>query len=164
MGECGPHAGFDAFKVWMLAQLLWEPERPLAELQDDFFSGWYGPAAPAMRRFFARCEAQWMAQQGPPWWIKFYQQQARCCCSRRRCAPSCGRSSLKRWKSGEAKGERRAGREADGGRQTTEGGSRNYTHRVHRGTEDGALRTNVVQVTRWQVAGMAEDGRRRTEC
>jgi len=75
MGECGPHGGFDAFKVWMLAQLLWEPDRPLAELEDDFFVGWYGPAAPAMRRFFARCEQVWMAQPGPPWWIKFYQQQ-----------------------------------------------------------------------------------------
>jgi hypothetical protein len=75
MGECGPHNGFDAFKVWMLAQLLWEPDRPLAELEDDFFSGWYGPAAPAMRRFFARSEQVWMAQPGPPWWIKFYQQQ-----------------------------------------------------------------------------------------
>jgi hypothetical protein len=75
MGECGPHGGFDAFKVWMLAQLLWEPDRPLAELEEDFFTGWYGPAAGPMRAFFARCEAQWMAQEGPPWWIKFYKQQ-----------------------------------------------------------------------------------------
>ena len=75
MGECGPHGGFDAFKVWMLAQLLWEPNRPLAELEDDFFTGWYGPAAGTMRAFFARCEAQWMAQEGPPWWIKFFRQQ-----------------------------------------------------------------------------------------
>ena len=74
IGECGPHAGFDAFKVWMLAQLLWEPDRPLAELKEDFFTGWYGPAAEPMRRFFARCEQAWMAQPGPPWWIKFYQQ------------------------------------------------------------------------------------------
>lgn len=75
MGECGPHAGFDAFKVWMMAQLLWESDRPLEELKRDFFDGWYGPAAEPMRRFFDRCEAVWLAQPGPPWWIKFYQQQ-----------------------------------------------------------------------------------------
>ena len=75
IADTGPHAGFDAFKVWMLAQLLWDPERPLDALKNDFFGGWYGPAAPAMRRFFDRCEQAWMAQSGPPWWIKFYQQQ-----------------------------------------------------------------------------------------
>ncbi len=73
--EVGAHGGFDRFKVWALAQLLWEPERPLAELADDFFSGYYGRAAAPMRRFFERCEAQWMAQSGPPYWLKFYQQE-----------------------------------------------------------------------------------------
>ena len=119
MGECGPHAGFDAFKVWMLAQLLWEPERPLAELQDDFFSGWYGPAAPAMRRFFARCEAQWMAQQGAPWWIKFYQQQDQVLLF----PPEVCRElrSILDEAVEEARGERReaSGERTDGGRQTT---------------------------------------------
>ncbi len=75
MADTTPHWGFDAYKMWMLAQLLWEPERTTAELEDDFFRGWYGPAAEPMRRFFARCEAQWMAQPGPPWWIKYYRQQ-----------------------------------------------------------------------------------------
>ncbi|MBK8476805.1 MAG: DUF4838 domain-containing protein [Opitutaceae bacterium] len=75
MADTTPHWGFDAYKMWMLAQLLWEPERTTAELEDDFFRGWYGPAAEPMRRFFARCEALWMAQQGPPWWIKYYRQQ-----------------------------------------------------------------------------------------
>lgn len=144
MGECGPHAGFDAFKVWMLAQLLWEPERPLAELQDDFFSGWYGPAAPAMRRFFARCEAQWMAQQGAPWWIKFYQQQDQVLLF----PPEVCRElrSILDEAVEEARGERReaSGERTDGGRQTTEGGSRNYTTEYTESTEDGALRTNVV--------------------
>ncbi len=74
IADTGPHAGFDAFKVWMLAQLLQEPERSTEALADDFFPGWYGPAAEPMRRFFARCEEVWMAQSGPPWWIKFYQQ------------------------------------------------------------------------------------------
>ncbi len=74
IADTGPHAGFDSFKVWMMAKLLWEPDRPVAELEDDFFTGWYGPAAEPMRRFFRRCEEVWMAQEGPPWWIKYYQQ------------------------------------------------------------------------------------------
>jgi hypothetical protein len=73
--EVGPQWGFDEFKVWILAQLVWEPERPYAELADDFFSGYYGPAAGPMHRFFERCEAQWMAQPGPPYWLKYYQQE-----------------------------------------------------------------------------------------
>ena len=73
--EVGAQWGFDAFKVWMLTQLLWEPDRPLAELADDFYSGYYGAAAGSMRRFFERCEAQWMAQPSPPYWLKYYQQE-----------------------------------------------------------------------------------------
>jgi hypothetical protein len=72
--EINPQWGFDAFKAWMLAQLLWEPERPYEELAADFFSGYYGAAADPMRRFFDRCEEQWMAQPGPPYWLKYYRQ------------------------------------------------------------------------------------------
>jgi hypothetical protein len=70
-----PQWGFDAFKAWALAQLLWEPERPLADLADDFFHGYYGPAETPMRAFFERCEARWMQQGGAPYWLKFYQQE-----------------------------------------------------------------------------------------
>ena len=73
--EVGAQWGYDAFKVWMLARLLWEPDRSPTELADDFYAGYYGPAAGPMRRFFERCEAQWMAQPGPPYWLKFYQQE-----------------------------------------------------------------------------------------
>lgn len=73
--EVGPHWGFDAFKVWMLAQLLWEPDRSCEELAQDFFRGYFGPAAKPMRRFFERCEARWMAQSGPPFWLKYYLQE-----------------------------------------------------------------------------------------
>ena len=75
LAEVGPQWGFDAFKIWMLTQLLWEPARPLGELAGDFFPGYYGGAAGPMQRFFAACERQWMAQPGPPYWIKFYQQE-----------------------------------------------------------------------------------------
>jgi len=75
MGEVGPQWGFDAFKTWMLAQLLWEPDRSLASLADDFYPGYYGAAAVPMRRFFARGEQQWMTQAGPSFWLKLYYQE-----------------------------------------------------------------------------------------
>ncbi len=73
--EVGPQWGFDAFKVWMLAQLMWEPNRSLEELAVDFYQGYYGAAAGPMRRFFARCEEQWMTQAGSPFWLKYYMQE-----------------------------------------------------------------------------------------
>ncbi len=73
--EMEAQPGFDTFKAWMLAQLLWDPARSTAELADDFYSGYYGPAAPQMRRFFELCEARWMEQAGPPAWLKYYQQE-----------------------------------------------------------------------------------------
>jgi hypothetical protein len=70
-----PQWGFDAFKVWAVAQLLWNPELTFDELADDFFNGYYGVAAQPMRAFFQLCEAQWMRQSGEPYWLKFYQQE-----------------------------------------------------------------------------------------
>jgi hypothetical protein len=74
MADAEPHWGLDTFKLWLLTQLLWTPDRPLADLADDFYAGYYGAAAAPMREFFDRCEAQWMGQAGPPYWLKFYRQ------------------------------------------------------------------------------------------
>jgi len=74
-GEVGPQWGFDTFKVWMLAQLLWEPDRTVEDLANDFYRGYYAAASGPMRRFFERCEEMWMSQRGPPYWLKFYQQE-----------------------------------------------------------------------------------------
>ena len=75
MGEVGPHWGFDTFKMWMLAQLLWEPDRTLEDLAGDFYPQYYAAASGPMRRFFERCEECWMTQPGPSYWLKFYQQE-----------------------------------------------------------------------------------------
>jgi hypothetical protein len=74
-GEIVPQWGFDAFKVWALARLLWEPQLTTRELEDEFYPGYYGPAAGPMRRFFAACEERWMMQSGPPYWLKYYEQE-----------------------------------------------------------------------------------------
>ena len=73
--DATPQWGFDAFKVWAVTQLLWEPTRTFEELTEDFFGGYYGAAAKPMRAFFERCEARWMAQTGAPYWLKLYQQE-----------------------------------------------------------------------------------------
>jgi hypothetical protein len=75
LAEVDPQWGFDALKCWMLTRLLWEPEIPLDTLKEDFYKGFYGKAAGPMRRFFDRCEALWMGQSGPAYWLKFYEQE-----------------------------------------------------------------------------------------
>jgi hypothetical protein len=73
--EMGPDQGFDAFKAWALAQLLWDPELSLTTLEDDFFEGYYAEAQAPMRHFYLACQAQWMGQKGPPFWLKYYGQE-----------------------------------------------------------------------------------------
>jgi hypothetical protein len=75
LAELEPHWGYDAFKAWMLTQLLWNPERATSELTTDFFHGYYGAAAAPMLKFFQRCEAQWQTQPGAASWLKFRQQE-----------------------------------------------------------------------------------------
>ncbi len=75
LAEVEPNWGFDAFKVWMLAQLMWEPDRRVEDLEHDFYSGYYGAAARPMRRFFELCEESWMSQRGTPRWLKYYEQE-----------------------------------------------------------------------------------------
>jgi len=70
--EINAHWGFDAFKAWATARVLWDGEADAGELEDEFFNGFYGPAAPEMRRFFDLCETRWMGQGGTPYWLKFY--------------------------------------------------------------------------------------------
>lgn len=47
-----PHAEFAELRAWVLAKLLWDPQREMAELYDDFFGGYYGPAAAPVRAYF----------------------------------------------------------------------------------------------------------------
>ena len=50
----GSHAGFADLKAWLLAKWMWNPELPMKDLLDDFFAGYYGPAAPAVRAYFEK--------------------------------------------------------------------------------------------------------------
>jgi hypothetical protein len=48
----GRHADFAELKAWLLAKWLWNPDLPQEALLDDFFKGYYGAAAPLVRKYF----------------------------------------------------------------------------------------------------------------
>ena len=47
-----PHAEFAELRAWILAKLLWNPDQDLEPLYQDFFNGYYGPAAGPIRQYF----------------------------------------------------------------------------------------------------------------
>ncbi|MCX6877658.1 MAG: DUF4838 domain-containing protein [Verrucomicrobia bacterium] len=53
----GRHADFAELKAWLLAKWLWNPELPAEPLLNDFFAGYYGAAAPLVRRYFDEIHA-----------------------------------------------------------------------------------------------------------
>jgi len=55
----------DAPRVWMLGKLAWNPDADVDQLMDLFRARFYGPAAPAMQRYYQRCEAAWKRHAGP---------------------------------------------------------------------------------------------------
>jgi hypothetical protein len=48
----GRHGDFAELKAWLLARWLWNPDLPAEPLLADFFRGYYGAAAPLVRRYF----------------------------------------------------------------------------------------------------------------
>ena len=65
----GRHAEFAELKTWLLAKLMWNPDRDVEPLLDRFFAGYYGKAAPFARRYFE--EAQALGQAEPRNWRAF---------------------------------------------------------------------------------------------
>lgn len=50
-------------QTWLLTKLMWEPERDLDALIEDFTDHYYGPAAPKMREYIALLEAETAAKE-----------------------------------------------------------------------------------------------------
>jgi hypothetical protein len=48
----GRHAEFAELRAWVLAKLLWNPDQDVNALYDDFFAGYYGNAAPFVRKYW----------------------------------------------------------------------------------------------------------------
>jgi hypothetical protein len=74
--EANPNWGLDGPMPWLVAQLLEDPERSAEKLLDEYYLRFFGRAADPMRRFFERCEEQWMRQPGPPYWLKHYRNES----------------------------------------------------------------------------------------
>ncbi len=53
----GRHGDFAELKAWLLAKWLWNPDLPAEPLLNDFFAGYYGAAAPLVRRYFDELHA-----------------------------------------------------------------------------------------------------------
>lgn len=47
----GRHGEFAELKAWLLAKWLWNPDLPMELLMKDFLEGYYGAAAPLVRRY-----------------------------------------------------------------------------------------------------------------
>jgi hypothetical protein len=70
--ELYPIWGFDAPKAWLACQLLWDVTQEPQALLDEFFKGFFGPAAAQMRRFYEECDRIWLSQPGRATWIRYY--------------------------------------------------------------------------------------------
>ena len=67
---------FDGAKPWLAARLLWAPESDAEALLREYYREFFGPAGPAMRRFYEAAEAWRNAHARTAEWIKFYKDEA----------------------------------------------------------------------------------------
>ena len=75
-GEASPNWGIDGPMTWMVAQLLSDPQQSADLLLDEYYKRYFQESAVPMRRFFERCEEQWMRQPGHPYWLKHYRNDS----------------------------------------------------------------------------------------
>jgi hypothetical protein len=76
VGESSRNWGLDGPMPWVIAQLLRNPEQNVDALLAIYYENYFQSAAKPMRRFFERCEEQWMRQTGPSYWLKYYRNQS----------------------------------------------------------------------------------------
>gem|GEM_PF-5315371 len=61
--ETGPDLVLHGPHVWVLAQLLWDVERDVERLLDDFCRGMFGQGGPWMKRYYDRVQKVWWRQE-----------------------------------------------------------------------------------------------------
>jgi hypothetical protein len=64
--EAYPNWGLDAFRLWITAKLLWDPNLDPDVLLHDYCTHAFGPAAPAMEACFRIAERAWTDPRNPP--------------------------------------------------------------------------------------------------
>ena len=65
----GLHADFAELKAWLIAKFMWNPDRPVKPLLDQFFKGYYGAAAPYVRQYFEEAQALGRREEAGHWGI-----------------------------------------------------------------------------------------------
>lgn len=70
--ETNPNWGLDGPKLWLAAQLLWEPQADAGGLVAEYYERFWKEAAGPMQEFFAGCDRQWREQPSPLIWIKYF--------------------------------------------------------------------------------------------
>jgi len=73
--ETNPNWALDGPKLWLAAQLLWDPVRNPEELLTIYWREFWAEAAGPMQEFFAICERTWRQQPGPARWLRYYQDE-----------------------------------------------------------------------------------------
>jgi hypothetical protein len=73
--ESYPNWGLDGPKLWLAAQLLWDPQQDPAALLDEYYRKFWREAAGPMREYFELCDRQWLGQPKPANWIKYYKDE-----------------------------------------------------------------------------------------
>ncbi len=74
--EATPNWGIDGPMTWMVAQLLSDPNQNADALLGEYYERYFQESAVPMRRFFERCEEQWMRQPGHSYWLKHYRNDS----------------------------------------------------------------------------------------
>ena len=74
--QVGPIWGLDGPKVWLAAQLLWDPKQDVAALLNEFYTNFFGAAAGPIREFYEFAEKTRNEREGEAEWIKFYKDEA----------------------------------------------------------------------------------------
>ena len=71
-GEISPIWPFHGEVPWMVARMLWNPDLKPGELEREFLTDFFGPAAETMGAFYDRARDAWMTQEGSAVWIKYF--------------------------------------------------------------------------------------------
>ncbi len=74
--EATPNWGIDGPMTWMVAQLLSDPNQNADVLLHEYYTRYFQESAVPMRRFFERCEEQWMRQPGHSYWLKHFRNES----------------------------------------------------------------------------------------
>lgn len=71
--ECLPNWGLDGPKLWLAAQLLWDPAQSPEALIAEYYARYWQEAAAPMRAFFERCDRQYLEQPKPAYWLRYFE-------------------------------------------------------------------------------------------